>query len=105
MGWQTGLDRSFEEAPQFYGLYTLLIGFGALAVCWPGLPLIKIMYWSQVVNGLLLPGVLFLCVELAARKDLLGEHASGPWLLWTGRVTAAFIGLLSLAMVLLLLLS
>ena len=52
MGWQTGVDRSFEEAPQFYGLYTLLIAAGALAVCWPGFPLIKVMYWSQVFAGL-----------------------------------------------------
>ena len=29
MGWETGVDKKFSEAPQFYGLYTLLIFLGA----------------------------------------------------------------------------
>lgn len=79
MGWQTGLDRSFDTAPQFYGLYTLLIGFGALVVCWPDFPLIKVMYWSQVINGILLPGVLALCLDLSSREELMGEYKNPPW--------------------------
>lgn len=99
LGWQTGLDRGFEDAPQFYGLYTLLIGFGALAVCWPGFPLIRFMYWSQVVNGLLLPAVLALCMDLSSREELMGRYRNPRWLRWTGWLCVAGVSLLSLALV------
>lgn len=79
MGWQTGVDLAFETAPEFYGLYTLLIAAGALTVCWPGFPLIKVMFWSQVVNGLLLPVILILCLQLSSRAELMGEYKNGPW--------------------------
>ena len=100
MGWQTGLDRSFDTAPQFYGLYTLLIAAGALVVCWPGFPLIKVMYWSQVVNGLLLPVILILCLQLSAREDLMGEYKNGPWFNWAAWTLTAAMSAVSIAAIL-----
>ena len=100
MGWQTGLDRSFDTAPQFYGLYTLLIAGGALVVCWPGFPLIKVMYWSQVVNGLLLPVILILCLNLSSREDLMGEYKNGPWFNAIAWTLTALMTAISLAMIL-----
>ncbi|MBI3550158.1 MAG: Nramp family divalent metal transporter [Elusimicrobia bacterium] len=99
MGWQTGVDRSFEEAPQFYGLYTLMIAAGAVAVCWPGFPLIRVMYWSQVLNGLLLPAVLALCVELSSREDLMGAYVNPRWFRWTAWTCVAGVSTLSMTMV------
>lgn len=99
MGWQTGLDRRFDEAPQFFGLYSLLIAAGALAVCWPGFPLIKVMYWSQVVNGLLLPAVLALCLKLSNREDLMGDYRNPPWFNAVAWACVALISLASGAMV------
>ena len=54
-GWETGVDKNFTEAPQFYVLYTLLIFIGAGVILFPDIPLIKIMMISQVINGLVLP--------------------------------------------------
>ena len=98
MGWQTGLDHNFETAPQFYGLYTLLIGIGALVVCWPGFPLIKVMFWSQVINGLILPAVLALCIDLSSREDLMGEFVNPPWFRWLAWSFVAAMTVLSMAM-------
>lgn len=93
MGWQSGVNHYFEDAPQFYSLYTAIVGAGALVVLWPGFPLIRVMYGSQILNGLLLPVILFYCIRLAARKDIMGEHASSPG--WD-RVRWALTGLASL---------
>ena len=45
MGWDAGIDKRFEEAPQFFGLYTFLIAIGAGVVLLPNFPLLKIMYF------------------------------------------------------------
>src|SRR5271170_6119940 len=50
LGLESGVERKFSEAPAFYWLYTALIVAGAAVVLIPGLPLIKIAVFSQVVN-------------------------------------------------------
>ena len=42
LGFESGIDKRFSEAPVFYWLYTLLIGGGALFVLIPRLPLLQI---------------------------------------------------------------
>src|SRR6185503_13485971 len=58
LGFESGIDRKFSEAPVFYGLYTALILFGAGFVLIPGLPLLRLILLAQVANGILLPFVL-----------------------------------------------
>ena len=76
-GWETGVNRRLREAPHFYGLYTGLIALGAAVVLVPGVPLVRVMYLSQVANGVLLPIVLVLMLLLINRSDLMGEHVNG----------------------------
>jgi NRAMP (natural resistance-associated macrophage protein)-like metal ion transporter len=76
IGWERGIDHKLREAPQFYSIYTLLIVLGAGTVMVPGLPLLKVLYLSQVANGVLLPAVLIFMLVLANRRDLLGEHVN-----------------------------
>ncbi|MCC7176674.1 MAG: divalent metal cation transporter [Bryobacterales bacterium] len=73
LGFEAGVDRRFREAPIFYWLYTLLVVAGAGAVLLPGLPLVKVILWSQVINGILLPFVLVFMILLVNRKKLMGE--------------------------------
>ncbi len=73
IGWERGVTRSFHEAPQFYLLYTLMIVLGAGLVLLPGAPLIRIMLFSQVMNGLLLPVILILMLLLVTQKSIMGE--------------------------------
>jgi Mn2+/Fe2+ NRAMP family transporter len=79
LGFESGVDRRFEEAPTFYWLYTLLIVLGGLMVLWPGFPLVRAILFSQVMNGVLLPVILFLILRLASRHDLLGEWVNSPY--------------------------
>ena len=76
LGFESGVERKFSEAPAFYWLYTVLIAAGGAVVMIPGLPLIKIAVFSQVVNGAVLPFVLIFMLLLINKKDLMGEYVN-----------------------------
>src|SRR6266542_1663600 len=71
LGFESGVNKRFREAPIFYWLYTLLIVVGAGFVLIPGFPLIRMILFSQVVNGVLLPIVLIFMVLLVNKRDLM----------------------------------
>jgi Mn2+/Fe2+ NRAMP family transporter len=75
LGVESGVDKSFKEAPFFYWLYTLLIACGAITVLiLPDAQLINVAILSQVLNGVLLPVVIIPMLLLINRKDLMGEY-------------------------------
>jgi NRAMP (natural resistance-associated macrophage protein)-like metal ion transporter len=76
LGFESGLDKKFSEAPFFYWLYTGLIVAGAGVILWPNLPLVKITILSQVVNGAVLPFVLIAMLVLINKRDLMGRHTN-----------------------------
>jgi NRAMP (natural resistance-associated macrophage protein)-like metal ion transporter len=76
IGWDSGVDKKFRDAPHFYVLYTSLIVLGALAILIPGAPLIGIMLISQVLNGMLLPFVLVFMLLLINNKKIMGEYTN-----------------------------
>jgi Mn2+/Fe2+ NRAMP family transporter len=76
LGFESGLDKKFHEAPVFYWLYTLLIVTGAGVLLIPRLPLVRIMVLSQVVNGIVLPFVLIFMLLLVNDRELMGEHVN-----------------------------
>jgi len=78
-GWESGMDRDFDEAPQFLGLYTGLIIIGALVAMIPGLSLISFMIISQTANGILLPIILIIMLKLINDPEIMGEHVNGPF--------------------------
>jgi len=74
LGFESGVDKSYKEAPFFYWLYTLLIAGGALTVLLlPDAQLINMAILSQVLNGVLLPVIIILMLLLSNRADLMGE--------------------------------
>ena len=78
LGWEAGIDKKFVEAPQFYGFYSLIIFLGAGIILYPNFPLIPIMYFSQVLNGMVLPFVLIFMLLLINDKKLMMSHTNGP---------------------------
>jgi NRAMP (natural resistance-associated macrophage protein)-like metal ion transporter len=78
LGWETGIDKKFVEAPQFYAFYSGMIFLGAAVILYPNLPLIQIMYFSQVINGMILPFVLVFMLLLINDKKLMMDHTNGP---------------------------
>ena len=78
LGWETGVNKTFKEAPHFYGLYTTIIIIGAGMVLLPHFPLLKVMIFSQVLNGMLLPFILIYMLWLINSKRLMGDFKNGP---------------------------
>ena len=98
-GWERGVDWRWREAPAFYTLLAFFIGVAALFLLLPGLPLIQVMFLSQVLNGLLLPFILFFVMRLAGDRELLGDLASRRWLLVVGWAVTSLMALLSVVFV------
>jgi NRAMP (natural resistance-associated macrophage protein)-like metal ion transporter len=76
-GWESGVGKSFHDAPLFYGLYTALIVLGAGTIMFvPESKLIGVMLFSQAANGVLLPLILILMLKLINDKSLMGEYVN-----------------------------
>ena len=78
LGWDTGINRTFREAPGFFTIYLSMVGAGALLILWPNAPLITIMYLSQTLNGILLPAVLVFMLLLVNDRAIMGAHVNSP---------------------------
>jgi Mn2+/Fe2+ NRAMP family transporter len=76
MGWERGVNKTFGEAPQFMWIYTIMIVVSAVLILLPGAPLVFLMVFSAVVNGLLLPFVLVYAISLVNNKALMGEYVN-----------------------------
>lgn len=97
LGFESGVNKTFSEAPAFYWLYTLLIAFGAGVVLLPGIPLLKIILYSQVVNGILLPFLLIFMLILINKKELMGEYRNSRIVNLMAWSTSGILIVLSLA--------
>jgi len=76
-GMESGLNYKFKEAPQFYGLFLLLLLIGGGIVLLPFLPLITILIVTQAINAILLIPILIFLYMLSNDKKILGEYANG----------------------------
>lgn len=75
-GLERGVGRSWKEAPFFWGLFTLLIILGVIIAMLPNLPIIQILLNLYLLNGLLLPVILFAVLYLVNQKRLLGRYTN-----------------------------
>jgi Mn2+/Fe2+ NRAMP family transporter len=76
LGFESGVGKRFKEAPVFYWLYTVLIVLGAGLVLLPKLPLVKVIIFSQVLNGVLLPFIVIFMLLLINKPDLMGKRVN-----------------------------
>src|SRR6266436_5421168 len=100
LGFEKGVSRSFREAPIFLGVFTFLVAVGAAIAVIPNLPLIQVLLVTQVINGLLLPIVLFAVLRLVNSRDLMGSHVNGPLYNLAAWLTVIIVTCLSLVFIL-----
>ena len=99
LGFEKGVSRSFREAPIFLGIFTFLVTVGALVAVIPGLPLIRVLLVTQVINGLLLPIILFAILRLINDRELMGAQTNGPVYNVAAWLTALIVSALSLLLI------
>ena len=73
------IDKKWDEAPEFYVLYTSILVISAGIILIPNAPLISISLWTQVINGVLLPVVLVCMILLVNNKKIMGEYVNKPF--------------------------
>jgi NRAMP (natural resistance-associated macrophage protein)-like metal ion transporter len=77
-GFEAGIDKKWDEAKEFYVLYTGILVLSAAIILIPNAPLILISLWSQVLNGMLLPVVLVCMILLVNNKKIMGQYVNKP---------------------------
>ena len=77
-GFEAGIDKKWDEAKEFYTLYTGILVISAIIILIPNAPLIQISIWSQVLNGILLPVVLISMILLINNKKIMGTYVNKP---------------------------
>ena len=100
LGFEKGVSRSFREAPIFLGTFTFLVAVGAAIAIVPNLPLIRVLLVTQVINGLLLPIVLFAVLRLVNNREVMGRYVNGPIYNAAAWLTAILVTILSLLYIL-----
>lgn len=75
-GWESGVNRNFEDAPIFYSIFTILILVAAAITLIASVSLIQVLLNLQILNGLLLPFELYFMLKLANNKSIMGRHVN-----------------------------
>jgi NRAMP (natural resistance-associated macrophage protein)-like metal ion transporter len=78
-GFEAAIDRKFGEAPAFFTLFAAGLLIGAVVVLIPHVPLLNMVLFAQVLQGILLPAELVLMLIVINRKSIMGEHTNTMW--------------------------
>lgn len=97
-GFEAGIDKKLDEAPQFYVLFTAIVLIGVIIILWPGAALIKITLWSQIINGMLLPVVLICMMLMVNNKEIMGNYVNTKLKNWIGWTTIIILIVLTIIM-------
>lgn len=100
-GFEAGIDKKWDEAPEFYVLYTGILILAAGIILIPNAPLIEISIWSQVVNGVLLPVVLVCMILLINNRKIMGKYVNKTSTNIIGWSTVTILVVLSLMLLIL----
>jgi Mn2+/Fe2+ NRAMP family transporter len=76
-GWSEGLSKTVGEARGFYGLLAGALAVGA-GVALAGISPVALMFWSSVVNGLLLAPLFLVLLMLCNDVQIVRGHCNGP---------------------------
>lgn len=73
LGLPKGVNLDFRRARVFFTIFTALIITGAVVALAPNVPVIKLLVWIQVLNGIMLPIILAFILILINDRRLTGE--------------------------------
>ena len=99
LGFEKGLSRTFREAPIFLGIFTALILVGGTVALIPGIPQIRLLLFTQTINGVLLPVILVAILSLANNREIMGEYRNTIWFNLAAGTTTVVISLLSILLI------
>ena len=78
-GFEAGINKKIQEAPQFYALFFFIMTVSVLIILAPGAPLIAITIWTQVINAVLLPVVLYSMIRMVNNRKIMGTYVNNTF--------------------------
>lgn len=90
------LNDTYRDSPTFYTLFLIQISLSFFIVILPGIDLFKVALFSQVVNAISLPMVLYFLIRLASDKSLMGEYANSKFQIYFSVISAIVIAIASI---------
>lgn len=76
-GSAAALDRPFRGAPVFYVSHVAVVVVSAVIVLLPGVPLVRLLVWTQTLNAVLLLPLLLVLHRISTDASTLGRFTSG----------------------------
>ncbi len=90
-GYEGSLDAQFDKGRLFYGLFFIQIVIAFLVVSLPHVSLFKIVFYTQSLNGILLPVIFYFLLKFTNNRNLMGQHTNSNWYNWFAIVSSIII--------------
>ncbi len=95
-GFESGVDKSFQEAPIFNGIFTGLIVLSVfVSLSIPARLLVPVLVQLQAINGVVLTLVVLFVLRLVNNRRLMGRYTNGPIYNAIAWISAAILVVLS----------
>jgi NRAMP (natural resistance-associated macrophage protein)-like metal ion transporter len=78
-GFEGTLDAPFSKSRIFYGIFLGNLIISGLIVMLPNISLFKIVLYTQSLNAILLPVILFFLLKISNNKELMGTYTNNKW--------------------------
>ncbi len=75
-GFEAGIDKRQDQAPQFYALFGFILVVSVILILIPNAPLISISIWTQIINAMLLPVVLISMIIMVNNPQIMGDRVN-----------------------------
>ena len=94
--WRTGLNQKINQAKSFYTILTLSLFIG-LSIALLNFNPIKMLFYSQVVNGMVTPIILVLILKLASKEVIMKHYTISKTQKFVGWLTVIIMTLAAVA--------
>ena len=98
-GFEAGINKKINEAPQFYALFTFIMIAAIVIILMPNAPLILITIGSQIINAMLLPVVLVSMILMVNNKKIMGKYINNQFQNMIGWSTTVILILLTILLI------
>ncbi|WP_236579171.1 Nramp family divalent metal transporter [Hydrogenimonas urashimensis] len=78
-GWREGMDYKVSDAKGFYIVFVGALIVGDLVDIIPGITVVDALYYSQVLDGMLIPVLIGIAMMIANNRRIMGEYLPGRW--------------------------
>ena len=98
-GFEAGINKKINEAPQFYSLFTFIILAATIIILIPNAPLIAITIWSQIINAMMLPVVIISMIIMVNNKKIMGQYTNNNFQNTVGWSTTVILVMMTIMLI------